>query len=158
MWLTMRQRIQFWMDSGRGINYHTLPDTAALLRKHSTNSLPSVTLDKQVSVNCTSTSSSLPSTFYRALDKDFVKCHLVLTKKSRCHGAKWRWRSLCRVSSKTLDKDSLFVEFPVSNYPTIQLEDELPLEEERDVTSRRTRGVGHGTCDAHNRKARKVAN
>ena len=42
--------------------------------RHSTNALSSVTLDKESSANCTSTTTSLPSTFYRALDKDFAEC------------------------------------------------------------------------------------
>jgi hypothetical protein len=35
------------------------------------------------------------------------------TKKSHCHGTKWQWWSLCRVSSLALDKSSLFVECPL---------------------------------------------
>jgi hypothetical protein len=49
--------------------------------RHSTNALSSVTLDKESSANCTSTTTSLPSTFYRALDKDFAECHLLLSKE-----------------------------------------------------------------------------
>jgi hypothetical protein len=36
-------------------------------RKHSTKALPSVTLGKEGSVHCTSTTTSLPSNFYRTL-------------------------------------------------------------------------------------------
>jgi hypothetical protein len=50
-------------------------------RKHSAKSLPSVTLDKDVLVNCTSTTTSLPSPFCRALGKDFAECHLALGKE-----------------------------------------------------------------------------
>jgi hypothetical protein len=49
--------------------------------KHLAKSLPSVTLDKEVSVNCISATTSLPSTFCWALDKDFTECHLVLGKE-----------------------------------------------------------------------------
>jgi hypothetical protein len=54
---------------------------SAKTRKHSANFFPSVTLDKYVSVNCTSVTDSLSSTFCRALDKGFVEwpeCHLVV--------------------------------------------------------------------------------
>jgi hypothetical protein len=50
-------------------------------RKHSANSLTSVTLGKEVSVKCTSATASLSSTFCRALGKVFVKCHRVLDKE-----------------------------------------------------------------------------
>jgi hypothetical protein len=50
-------------------------------RKHSTNALSSVTLGKEVSANYTSATTSLPSTFCRALGKDFAECHLVLGKE-----------------------------------------------------------------------------
>jgi hypothetical protein len=50
---------------------------------HSTKPLPSVTLDKERSANCTSATASLPSTFCRALGKEFAECHLTLgTEKS----------------------------------------------------------------------------
>jgi hypothetical protein len=42
-------------------------------RKHSANTLPSVTLSKERSANCTSATASLPSTFCRALGKDFAE-------------------------------------------------------------------------------------
>jgi hypothetical protein len=48
----------------------SLPDTAAKPRKHSANTLPSVTLGKERSANCTSATASLPSTFCRALGKE----------------------------------------------------------------------------------------
>jgi hypothetical protein len=50
-------------------------------RKHSANTLPSVTLGKERSANCTSATASLPSTFCRALGKEFAECHLVLGKE-----------------------------------------------------------------------------
>jgi hypothetical protein len=43
--------------------------------------LPSVTLGKESSANCTSTMDSLPSTFYRVLGKDFAECHKVFGKE-----------------------------------------------------------------------------
>jgi hypothetical protein len=46
--------------------------------KHSVKSLPSVTLGKESSANCTSATAFLSSTFYRALGKD---CHKVLDKE-----------------------------------------------------------------------------
>jgi hypothetical protein len=51
-------------------------------RKHSTKSLPSVALGKESSVNSTSATAFLPSTFYRALGKDFAECHSVLGKEN----------------------------------------------------------------------------
>ena len=48
---------------------------------HSAKALPSVTLGKERSVNCTSATASLPSTFCRALGKDFAECHLALGKE-----------------------------------------------------------------------------
>jgi hypothetical protein len=50
-------------------------------RKHSAKCLPSVTLGKERSANCTSATASLPSTFCRALGKVFAECHLVLGKE-----------------------------------------------------------------------------
>jgi hypothetical protein len=50
-------------------------------KKHSADSLPSVTLGKEVSANCTSAMASLSSTFCRSLDKVFAECHLVLGKE-----------------------------------------------------------------------------
>jgi hypothetical protein len=44
--------------------------TKAIL--HSAKALPSVTLGKERSANCTSATASLPSTFCRALDKEFA--------------------------------------------------------------------------------------
>jgi hypothetical protein len=52
-----------------------------LLRKYLVNSLSSVTLGKEVSANCISATSSLPSTFCRTLDKNFTECHLVPDKE-----------------------------------------------------------------------------
>jgi hypothetical protein len=53
--------------------------TKAIL--HSAKALPSVTLGKERSANCTSATASLPSTFCRALGKDFAECHLALGKE-----------------------------------------------------------------------------
>jgi hypothetical protein len=50
-------------------------------RKHSANTLSSVTLGKERSANCTSATASLPSTFCRTLGKEFAECHLVLGKE-----------------------------------------------------------------------------
>jgi hypothetical protein len=50
-------------------------------KKHSANSLPSVTLGNEVLVNCTSTTTSLPNVFYRTFVKDLADCHLVLGKE-----------------------------------------------------------------------------
>jgi hypothetical protein len=48
---------------------------------HSAKALPSVTLGKERSANCTSAAVSLPSTLCRALGKEFVECHLTLGKE-----------------------------------------------------------------------------
>jgi hypothetical protein len=48
---------------------------------HSVKALPSVTLDKKRSANCTSATASLPSTFCRALGKEFAECYLTLGKE-----------------------------------------------------------------------------
>jgi hypothetical protein len=58
--------------------------------------LPSVTLGKKVSVNCTSATTFLLNTFYRSLDKDFAERRLVLGKKICRRGVRWWWWSLCR--------------------------------------------------------------
>jgi hypothetical protein len=49
--------------------------------KHSTKSLPSVTLVKEGLTNSTSTKASLLSTFSRALDTDFAEYQTVLGKE-----------------------------------------------------------------------------
>jgi hypothetical protein len=51
--------------------------------KHSTKSLPSVTLGKESSANSTWATTSLPRIFYRALSKDFVEWQTVLGKEKR---------------------------------------------------------------------------
>jgi hypothetical protein len=56
-------------------------DLFAECLKHSVKALPSVTLGKKSSTNCTSATTSLMSTFYRTLDKDFAECHSVLGKE-----------------------------------------------------------------------------
>jgi hypothetical protein len=48
---------------------------------HSAKALPSVTLGKERSANCTSAAVSLPSTFCRALGKEFAECLLPLGKE-----------------------------------------------------------------------------
>jgi hypothetical protein len=48
---------------------------------HSANALPSLTLGKERSVNCTSATTSLPSTICRALGKDFAECQMTLSKE-----------------------------------------------------------------------------
>jgi hypothetical protein len=79
---------------------------------HSANALPSVTLGKERSANCTSATASLPSTFCRALGKDFAECHLALGKEKSpsrrqvtvtdpspsAHGDTRQRRFICRVS------------------------------------------------------------
>jgi hypothetical protein len=90
--------------------------------KHSTKSLPSVTLGKKVSVNCTSTTVSLLNTFYRTLSKDFTECHSVLGKEKSSSRYKLttmdimpsvtvtfgKRLTLCRVSTVlTLGKEAL---------------------------------------------------
>jgi hypothetical protein len=54
----------------------------AVIGKQLANSLPSVTLDKEVSTNCTSAMASLLSTFCWESATGYS------AKKSRCHGAK----------------------------------------------------------------------
>jgi hypothetical protein len=48
---------------------------------HSANALPSVTLGKERSANCTSATASLPSTICRALGKGFAECLMALGKE-----------------------------------------------------------------------------
>jgi hypothetical protein len=87
--------------------------------KHSAKSLTSVTLDKESSANSTSATASLSSTFYWALDKDFVECHSVLGKEKPLSrrlvtktvlllsvlGDTRQRDYICRVSSNTLGKE-----------------------------------------------------
>jgi hypothetical protein len=78
-----------------------------------------MTLGKESSVNSTSATVSLPSTFYRALGKDFVECQSVLGEE-KWPSRRWvtettslpsvlgdtRQRTYhCRVSPKTLGKE-----------------------------------------------------
>jgi hypothetical protein len=79
--------------------------------KHSTKSLSTLTLGKEISANSTSATASLPSTFYRALGKVFAECHSVLGKENRSSrrlvtetaplpsalGDTWQRNYLCRV-------------------------------------------------------------
>jgi hypothetical protein len=81
--------------------------------KHSAKALPSVTLDKESSVKCTSATTSLPSNFYRALGKDFVECHTVLGKvKSSSRRLVTETEPLPSVLSDTRQRVSLFAECP----------------------------------------------
>jgi hypothetical protein len=77
--------------------FTTGPDTAALpsgySKKHLANSLPSVPLGKEISVNCISATAFLSNTFCRVFGKE---------KSS----SRWWWQSFCRVSSLTLSKGS----------------------------------------------------
>jgi hypothetical protein len=93
--------------------------------------LPSVTLGKESSANSTSATFSLPSTFYRALGKDFAECHSVLGKEnlpsrrlvtetmplSSVLGDTRQRDYLCRVSSNALDKE--ITSLPSVRYPTL---------------------------------------
>jgi hypothetical protein len=87
-------------------------------RKHSAKSLPSVILDKESSANSTSaTTASLPSTFYRALDKDFAECHLVLGKeKSTSRRLVTETASLSSVLGGTRQRVFLFAECPPAQH------------------------------------------
>jgi hypothetical protein len=77
---------------------------SAKLGKHSTKALSSATLDKESSTNYISATTSLPSTFYRTLDKDFIKCHSVLDDTRQ--RLKQRL-NLCRVSTRlSLDNET----------------------------------------------------
>jgi hypothetical protein len=67
-----------------------------------------------IPIDITLATTSLPSTFYQALDKDFAECHPVLGKEkslSRCQvTAMEPMPSAHRVA---LDKVSLFAECPL---------------------------------------------
>jgi hypothetical protein len=69
-----------------------VPETlgSANPEKHSAKSLSSVVLGKEGSANSISAKTSLPSTFYRALGKNFAECQSVLGKEKRL--------SRCRVT------------------------------------------------------------
>jgi hypothetical protein len=58
-----------------------VPEALDKAWKTLSESLPSVTLGKESSMNSTSATTSVPSTFYRALGKAFVECHSVLDKE-----------------------------------------------------------------------------
>jgi hypothetical protein len=62
------------------IYIYTLPKSAHL-RVSQTLGKGYFTLGKERSANCTSAAVSLPSTFYRALGKEFVECRLTLGKE-----------------------------------------------------------------------------
>jgi hypothetical protein len=80
------------------------------LKKHSAKALTSVTYDKESSANCTSTTASLPSTFYRPLDKDFAECQQLLGKeKSPSRRQVTATEPVPSAHRVRLDKDSLFV-------------------------------------------------
>jgi hypothetical protein len=57
-------------------------------QKHSTNPLPSAMFGKGYSVNLMSATVSLPKTFYRTLNKEFVECPTILGKVK----SSWRQR------------------------------------------------------------------
>jgi hypothetical protein len=65
------------------LSFFFFPFNLFLLSLSESTALPSAskTLDKESSANCTSTTASLLSTFYRALGKDFAECHQVLGKE-----------------------------------------------------------------------------
>jgi hypothetical protein len=82
--------------------------------KHSAKALPSVTLGKESSTNCTLAMASMPSTFYRALDKDFAECRQVLDKEkspSRCQVT--TTEPVPSAHRVTLGKGSLIAECPL---------------------------------------------
>jgi hypothetical protein len=80
------------------------------LKKHSAKALTSVTYDKESSANCTSTTASLPSTFYQSLDKDFAECQQLLGKeKSPSQRQVTATEPVPSAHRVRLDKDSLFV-------------------------------------------------
>jgi hypothetical protein len=78
--------------------------------KHSAKALPSVTLGKEVSVNRTSTTTSLPSTFCRTLDKDFAECQSVLGKEKTSSRCQVTATQTVPSTTVTLGKGSLFAE------------------------------------------------
>jgi hypothetical protein len=80
--LKSQGNVGLYAGSTTGISYFAvcLRHTAKALL-HSVKSLPSVTLGKERSANCTSATVSLPSTFCRALGKEFAECHLTLGKE-----------------------------------------------------------------------------
>jgi hypothetical protein len=83
-------------------------------RKHSTKALPSVTLGKESSVNCTSTTASLPSTFYRALGKGFTEWHSLLGKeKLPSRRLVTATEPLPSVLGDTQQRGSIFTECPL---------------------------------------------
>jgi hypothetical protein len=90
-------------------------ECSAKPEKHSTKSLPSVTLDKESSVNSTSAATSLPSIFYRALDKDFAECHSVLGKEK---SSSWCLGDTRQRDYGSRVKPDLCVHICCSPYPT----------------------------------------
>jgi hypothetical protein len=79
--------------------------------KHSFKDLLSVTLDKEVSMNCTSATDSLPITFYRALGTDFAECQSILGKKKSLSRRQVTATETVTSATVTLVKGSLFAEF-----------------------------------------------
>jgi hypothetical protein len=70
-----------WLHDKSNLVLTTGISSFAVCLKHTAKALPSVTLGKERSANCTSATASLPSTFCRALGKDFAECHLALSKE-----------------------------------------------------------------------------
>jgi hypothetical protein len=64
----------------KGSQWQALPDTAAW--KILGEIFAECDTRNKVSVNCASTTASLPSTFCRTLDKNFDECHLTLGKEN----------------------------------------------------------------------------
>jgi hypothetical protein len=90
--------IVFYVISTTGISsFAVCSKHTAKAILHSVKALPSVTLGKERSANCTSATTSLSSTFCRALGKDFVECHLALGKDFvECHLALGKEKSPSR--------------------------------------------------------------
>jgi hypothetical protein len=77
-------KLNFYLDPLLTIGHSSFAECRRHSAKailHSAKALPSVTLGKERSANCTSATASLPSTFCRALDKEFAECRLTLGKE-----------------------------------------------------------------------------
>jgi hypothetical protein len=84
------------------------------IRRHYRKQLFCRVSNEKHSANCTLAVASLSSTFYRALDKDFVECHQVLGKEkssSRCQIT--MTEPVSSAHRVTLRKGSLFAECPL---------------------------------------------
>ena len=79
---------------------------SAKARLHSAKSLPSAALGKEHTVKNLSAKHSLPSVFYRALDKGFAECPGDTRQRKATGTEAVRWQSLCRVPTlQALGKD-----------------------------------------------------